>query len=292
MCVVPHGEPTSVGHEHEGRTFSQGDVGLPRSQDVPGLAVNLDHGAKRVGVFASVMSTPDALWASVKFSRRARELIDAGFRSVSMETDDEGRLSGLALISDGAPALPGARVWTDLPPAPPPSSAVTEFFEPNSVLAAIAREANGGRVILNGPRVPAPSTSTMPAVVDLGRQRAEIRSQSLTAAHARIESDRRAHAERLASFAAVEAEAEELLLIASGTPTCFWPEHTDGFRRWKAFEEQLTAQRAAEAAEREEEHRLRLAERRRRLDEAIAERNRSGIGGIGSYPQVICTWRK
>jgi hypothetical protein len=276
VCVAVWGEAADPGHEHGGRVLHRGDIALPRSEDVPNLAVNLSHNsAERVGVFAQVTSTPSALWAAIKLGRRGRELVEAGHLAVSAETDDAGRLSGLALVDPlDMPGLPSARVWVDRPP----SVAASEFFAPRSGLAAIAREADirGGRMIFNPQKTPVLPQGPMPTVIDAGAQKAEIRAQSITAAHEQVEADRRRHEERMAAFAAAEAEQKELLLVGAGVPMSHWPKHTAGYQRWRAHEDLIAASREADrrrvedqlAAERAAEERAREAAGIRELVES------------------------
>jgi hypothetical protein len=56
----------------------------------------------------------------------------------------------------------------------------------------------------------------LPAVIDAGAQRAELHAASLSAAHERVEEDRRRHAERMASIKAAESEHEERMLSRQG----------------------------------------------------------------------------
>lgn len=94
----------------------------------------------------------------------------------------------------------------------------------------------------------------------MGRARAELTAFSISAAEADLDRDRARYVERIESFRQVEAAREEDMLIASGIPMSRWPKHTAGYQSWQALVDQQEAERAAE---------------RRRLDEAVAEHERT-----------------
>jgi hypothetical protein len=121
----------------------------------------------------------------------------------------------------------------------------------------------------------------MPAVVDAGAVKAELHAASLTAAEEQVEADRRRHAERLAAFAAAEAAREQDLLIRDGVPMSHWPKHTDGYRRWKAHEDQLAAEHEADRLRRAEEDRL----------EATREADRRRVEAAG-IAELVARWRE
>jgi hypothetical protein len=137
----------------------------------------------------------------------------------------------------------------------------------------------------------------------MGAVKAELHASSVTAAHEQVEADRRRRDERLAAFAAAEADREEQLLIGSGVPMSHWPKHTDGYRRWKVHEDLIAASREADrrrvedqlAAEREAER-----EAARRAVEAAGIRElveswhaRELVDLVPSEPvKGVAWWRK
>jgi hypothetical protein len=79
-------------------------------------------------------------------------------------------------------------------------------------------------------------------VVNVAEERREAHAASITRIEEDAEYDRRRFEERQAARREVESEHEELMLQASGVPMCFWPKHTAGYQRWRAFEDQLDAE--------------------------------------------------
>jgi hypothetical protein len=121
-------------------------------------------------------------------------------------------------------------------------------------------------VVLNPQRQPPHPPATI--AMDAGAERAELHAASMTAAHEQVEADRRRRDERLAAFAAAEAAHEQDLLIRDGVPMSHWPRHTDGYRRWRAHEDQIEAAHEAARLRQAEEDRLaaaREAEQRARV---------------------------
>ena len=282
VLVVPWDEPADTDHDtHPGQVYRRGDVGLPRAPE--NVAFNLDHNGGDVAGAVGVVAVDDVgMWCAAKLGTRALSHLAAGRTAVSAEVDDEGRLSGVALVTGpfAVPAFPSARVLTD--GAPTPGFLTPPPAPPAGVLQTIAREADrsGGLVVLNPQRQPPPMPPATIAM-DAGAERAELHAASLSAAHEQLEADRRRRDERLAAFAAAEAAREQDLLIRDGVPTCFWPRHTDGYRRWRAHEDQLAA--AHEAA------RLRQAEADRLAAAREAERRAAFAAGVHELQK---SWRE
>jgi hypothetical protein len=135
-------------------------------------------------------------------------------------------------------------------------------------------------VVLNPQRQPPPHPPATIAM-DAGAERAELHAASMTAAHEQVEADRRRRDERLAAFAAAEAAHEQDLLIRDGVPMSHWPRHTDGYRRWRAHEDQIEA--AHEAA------RLRQAEEDRLAAAREAEQRAAFAAGVA---ELQASWRE
>jgi hypothetical protein len=241
VLVLPFNEPCSEAHEHAGRVFHQGDVRLPPDPD--DVFLNVDHGDKPAGVCVAVMSNRHGLWASVKLGHEARELVARGYTSVSGETDDEGRLSGIALAYRYPPAFASAKVLTDGFVWPSLGGGTGGAW---SGVGVTEPGASPAVLVLNGERPPVFPPRQVPAA-DVGAAKAEVYASSMAAVAEQLETDRRLRAERLAAFAAAEAEREEDLLRASMVPMSHWPAHTAGRRQWETL---VAAQEAEHEADR------------------------------------------
>lgn len=133
VLAVPWGEEIEPPHRDAGHVFDRGEVHLPDlSEDPP---VNMDHHADSVvGVIVGAATDDRGLWCSVKMGRRGRSLLLAGFRAVSPEIAEDGRLIGLALATVAPSGLPSARVLVPQSQAPAPAMAASRAIVGPSAL--------------------------------------------------------------------------------------------------------------------------------------------------------------
>jgi hypothetical protein len=187
-------------------------------------------------------------------------------------------LEGLALISNGfdSPGFPSARVWA------PEGNVPILVAEPERGLlesvAALA-DANGHRLILNAPPAPVtPRVAARARLVDARREREEFHASSITAIDEEVARAARRFEERRAAAAQADAEREEGLLVASGVPMSHWPKHTAGYRRWRAHEDQVEAERQAD------QERQRALDRERRIAECRRSSSAARRRSVRSRP--------
>lgn len=156
------------------------------------------------------------LWALVKFGRAARRLLDAGHRAVSAEVDGDGRLCGMSLITESAPAIWGARVFTSAPPAGGDGGQwVSGTWHGHRAPSGAAN---------TGATPAAPSSWSLPTLAD---------EQALADAAAER------YAEVVAARAAEAEQDREAALISSGLPVPHWPadaHHLPMYQSWLALQ--------------------------------------------------------
>jgi hypothetical protein len=182
VLVCRWGEAIERPHKHAGTVFDRGDVRLPDRDLLERLPVNVDHGSDQIGVILSATTDEAGLWASVKFGDQGRYLLAIGFRGVSLETDDEGRLCGLALAVKAPAGLPSAQVLVDGPVtvpryalAPVVASTVQLSREPDPFRQKSGTLIGSAKAPVNPAEWSAPSFNPRP--VPLSLTEAELEAQ-------------------------------------------------------------------------------------------------------------------
>jgi hypothetical protein len=116
--------------------------------------------------------------------------------------------------------------------------------------------ADGGPLVLLGPRMSPPKPPTRP-VMDVSGFDRELASRfGMGQMEADVRTARTRYAEKLRARAVRDAERMEEELLDAGTPAFAWPEHTSMYQGWVVLLEQ---QRAAEEQRQAEADRAALA---------------------------------
>jgi hypothetical protein len=241
--VLPFDEPVSSFHEDSPRRYRWGDIPLPRRE----LPLREAHDGRQIGLLSSFVLARTGLWAKVKAGRTAAALIADGFTGVSAEIDD-GKLTGAALVTDGRPAFPSARIFIQ-------ESGRVTFSDTATALA---------------PATVAAASAPMRSVMDLSAHRRDLAGFSMTAVDAEVADRRRRFEERQLELQQADAAEQEGRLLASGVPTSLWPEHLPGRQRWEALQAQQQAKGVVDAGD---VHRREFEGRMEQL-EIRAERSR------------------